>query len=264
MPFDYTGQSRDALVAALKAAYPWAVGEASPWLGGRQAAEERLAAIDPLRYGASRNYADGAVTQLSPYIHHGVLHLHELKQAALAKAPAAAIKPFLQQLAWREYFQRLLEQHPEWAWQDIEPYKTGWQPSDYDSTMAPDILAANTGVACIDTFINQLYSIGYLHNHARLYVAAYVVHFRRIRWQAEAAWFLTHLLDGDLASNNFSWQWVASTFSQKPYIFNLDNVEKYFSSEVDTRPEYNGPLAASYEELKQRLFPALQEDVWRR
>ena len=51
-----------------------------------------------------------------------------------------------------------------------------------------------------------------------MYVASYVVHFRRVKWQAGAKFFMTHLLDGDLASNNFSWQWIASTFAGKPYI----------------------------------------------
>jgi deoxyribodipyrimidine photo-lyase len=35
------------------------------------------------------------------------------------------------------------------------------------------------------------------------------------------------LLDGDLPSNHLSWQWVASSFSSKPYLFNADNVAKY-------------------------------------
>jgi deoxyribodipyrimidine photolyase len=47
--------------------------------GGRRAAERRLAAIDPLRYGATRNHLDGAVTRLSPYIRHGVLTLAEVR-----------------------------------------------------------------------------------------------------------------------------------------------------------------------------------------
>jgi deoxyribodipyrimidine photolyase len=38
---------------------------------------------------------------------------------------------------------------------------------------------------------------------------------------------MTHLLDGDPASNNLSWQWVASTFSGKPYLFNRENLERY-------------------------------------
>ena len=95
-----------------------------------------------------------------------------------------------------------------------------------------------------------------MHNHARMYLAAYVVHFRRIRWQAGAAWFLAHLLDGDAAANNYSWQWVASTFGSKPYIFNLENVDKYCGNQVDCRPETNPELDASYDALSARLFPA--------
>ena len=93
-----------------------------------------------------------------------------------------------------------------------------------------------------------------------MYLASYAVHFRRVKWQAGAQWFLTHLLDGDVASNNLSWQWVASTFSNKPYIFNLENVAKYFSTSVDVSAQNNAPLDATYEALNQRLFPALGED----
>jgi deoxyribodipyrimidine photo-lyase len=35
------------------------------------------------------------------------------------------------------------------------------------------------------------------------------------------------LLDGDVASNYLSWQWVAATGSSKPYLFNADTVEKF-------------------------------------
>ena len=91
-----------------------------------------------------------------------------------------------------------------------------------------------------------------------MYLAAYVVHWRRTAWQAGARWMLSHLLDGDPASNNLSWQWVASTFSRKPYIFNLANVQKYTGGDIDTRPETNRPLDGSYAELSASLFPHRQ------
>ncbi len=34
------------------------------------------------------------------------------------------------------------------------------------------------------------------------------------------------LLDGDPAANNLSWQWIGSTFSRKPYIFNRENLQR--------------------------------------
>jgi deoxyribodipyrimidine photo-lyase len=60
-----------------------------------------------------------------------------------------------------------------------------------------------------------------------MWLASYLVHVRKVRWQAGAAWLHGHLLDGDLASNSLSWQWVAGTFSSRPYLFNNDNVARH-------------------------------------
>ena len=75
-----------------------------------------------------------------------------------------------------------------------------------------------------------------------MYLASYIVHWKRICWQAGARWMHHYLVDGDLASNHLSWQWVASTFSNKPYIFNLDNVRKYADSSINTSSVDNPEL----------------------
>jgi deoxyribodipyrimidine photo-lyase len=249
-------EDRESLIAYVKALAPWAEGERSYIQGGRQNAALKLANIDPIAYARTRNHGDGKITRLSPYIHHGILSLNELRNHALTKcSESVQITKFIQELGWRDFWQRQLTAHPEWAWEDVEPYKTGFIPQDYAGTLPDDIAQGKTGVACIDAFIHELTATGYIHNHARMYLASYIVHFRRIKWQVGARWFLHHLLDGDVASNNLSWQWVASTFSHKPYIFNLENVDKYFGKQVDTSPLTNQPLYASYEALQARLFP---------
>jgi len=253
---------RDELIAFVQSLAPWAEGPASPIQGGRQQAEMKLQAIDPIAYARTRNFGDGKISGLSPYIHHGVLSLNEVRNHALTLCQQPEqITKFIQELAWRDFWQRVLIQHPEWAWEDVEDYKTGFSAKDYADTMPDDIAQGQTGLACLDALIHELTSTGYIHNHARMYLASYVVHFRRIKWQAGAKWFLHHLLDGDVASNNLSWQWVASTFSHKPYIFNLENVAKYFSNQVNTEPHHNQLLDASYEELQQRLFPNLRKTI---
>lgn len=230
----------------------------APIMGGRIAAEAALAAIDPSAYAASRNFLDGAVTRLSPYIRQGVLSLNEVRNHALAVEPdQKKVEKFIQELAWRDYWQRVYAAHPERIWNDVEAYKTGFDASEYESELPDDIARGQTGVACIDHFIATMLDTGYLHNHARMYVASYVVHWRRVRWQAGARWFLQNLLDGDPASNNLSWQWVASTFSNKPYIFNLENVAKYTGHEVNTRFADNRVLGYSYDQLNELLFPNL-------
>ena len=249
--------NRETLIGYVASLSPW-LDDYRPgiFVGGADAARERLQAIDPVNYGRTRNFLGGAVTRLSPYIRHGVLTLDEVRNEALQRTgKPSRIEKFIQELGWRDYWQRVYRRHPERIWEDVEPYKTGFVKNDYAVDLPEDIATASTGVACIDQFIETLLDSGYLHNHARMYVAAYLVHWRRIRWQTGARWFLHHLVDGDPASNNLSWQWVASTFGGKPYIFNLDNVRKYADPSINTTSADNELLDASYDELSARLFP---------
>lgn len=254
--------SRGELVAFVRSLVPWAEGAPGSLQGGRSQAEIAVKNIDPVAYARTRNHGDGRVTRLSPYIHHGVLSLNEVRNHALStsRQPDKLTK-FIQELSWRDFWQRVIARHPEWAWKDIEASKTGFSAEDYADSLPDDIAGGHTGVACMDAFIHELTRTGYLHNHARMYLASYIVHFRRVKWQAGARWFLQHLLDGNVPSNNLSWQWVASTFSHKPYIFNLENVDKYFGRQVDTSPQHNEVLAASYEELQRRLFPNMRHQA---
>lgn len=254
--------NRESLIDYVQSLTPWLdTHNASPFEGGSQPAMSALAKVEPERYSRTRNYLEGSVTRLSPYIRHGVITLDTVRNFALRECESSSkAEKLIQELAWRDYWQRRYRRYPQQIWNDIEPYKTGYQPGDYDASLPHDIANGATGVGCIDQFIAELLNTGYLHNHARMYVASYVVHWRRIRWQAGAAWFLHHLIDGDPASNNFSWQWVASTFSNKPYIFNLDNVRKYSSVTVDTSIGNNRVLDASYETLAQKLFPNLNAE----
>lgn len=248
-------KDRAAVIDAVRALSPEADGQASSVIGGIDQAEARLSTLKPGEYGRTRNHVDGAVTGLSPYVRHGVVSLNHVRNQALEVGSKRESEKFIQQLAWRDYWQRLYADDPDMIWHDVEDYKTGFGPDDYADTLPSDIERGETGVACIDHFIAELLRDGTMHNHARLYVAGYICHWRRVKWQAGAKFFLTHLLDGDPASNNLSWQWAASTFSQKPYFFNLDNVQKFTGDSVDTRPQTNAVLGASYEELHARLFP---------
>ncbi|WP_341731427.1 FAD-binding domain-containing protein [Microcoleus sp. EPA2] len=257
--------SREELITYLRQQFPEAAtrdSHVSPTLGGRKAAETALQKVDPSKYSSTRNFLNGAVTRLSPYLRYGVLSLAEVRDLVLAKVrhQEDAVK-LVNELGWRDYWQRLYAELGEGIWQDREPYKTGYTASSYSETMPEDIVEGTTGLVCIDSFSHQLQETGYLHNHQRMWMAAYLVHWRKVGWQAGARWFLAHLLDGDPASNNLSWQWVASTFSHKAYFFNRENLERY------TKGVYCGdcPLygqcdfEGSYEYLEGKLFPGAEK-----
>lgn len=253
--------NREELVAYLREQFPQVAerdDHISRTAGGRKAAEQLLHKVDFIAYAKTRNLLTGAVTRLSPYIRYGVLSLREIRNYILERVenPEDATK-LINELAWRDYWQRLYSKLGTGIWQNQEEYKTGYKPADYAANLPLDITKGITGRVCIDSFSQELRETGYLHNHIRMWLAAYIIHWRHIQWQAGAKWFLQHLLDGDPASNNMSWQWVASTFSHKPYFFNRENLERYTKGVYCSQCPLYGKcdFEGSYEELEQRLFP---------
>ena len=73
-----------------------------------QAILQRMHNVNPVQYAKSRNFIDGAVTYLSPYISRGVISVKQVMETVLQKGyKSYQIEKFLQELAWREYFQRV-------------------------------------------------------------------------------------------------------------------------------------------------------------
>jgi deoxyribodipyrimidine photo-lyase len=89
------------------------------------------------------------------------------------------------------------------------------------------IAEADTGLVVIDDCINALKQNGVMHNHARMWLAGISCNMAGTYWREPARWLHYHLLDGDLASNTLSWQWIAGTFSHKQYLANQSNIDKY-------------------------------------
>lgn len=58
--------------------------------------------------------------------------------------------------------------------------------------------------------MRQLKATGYMHNRLRMIVACFLVKDLLISWQQGEKYFMSNLIDGDLASNNGGWQWVSS------------------------------------------------------
>ena len=188
-------------------------------------AHARIAAVRPSDYARTRNVLDGAVTGLSPYITHGYIDLPEVAAGVGTNHRIDPQHKLMFELGWREFFRHVWQHRGNAI---LSSLHVGPLPDDnYSRELPLDVREARTGVPAIDTAVHTLYATGYLHNHARMWLASYLVHLRRVHWRAGADWLYAHLLDGDLASNHLSWQWVAGTFSHKPYLFNADNVARY-------------------------------------
>lgn len=264
----------EAVQAVAKALAGCFVGPAkpSPFVGGRRAGLQRLKAFNGQSYAATRNDVGqhSGVSQLSPYIRHGCISLSEARAHVVSQLGVAHSIKWIQELAWRQFWQLLYARDGDKIYTDYEEAKV---PLGRDSSLPDEIAEARTGLRCIDTSLEQLYTTGYMHNHARMWVASYLIHHRKLDWRVGAQLFYTFLLDGDPASNTLSWQWIASTFSSKPYFFNRENVER-FSREQDSGETLctscpaaktkSCPFDASYETLEIRLFGTQQRRERRR
>jgi deoxyribodipyrimidine photo-lyase len=185
---------------------------------------QRVRSIEPLKYGKTRNFIDGAVTHLSPYISRGIISTKQILSAILKRGyQPEAIEKFIQELAWRDYWQQVWIAKGDSINTDLKNKQNPISNTDIPKAIAN----ASTGIEAIDTAITTFYKTGYLHNHLRMYIASMACNIAKSHWKLPAEWMYYHLLDADWASNALSWQWVAGTNSNKKYYANQENINKY-------------------------------------
>ncbi len=214
----------------------------------------RIREIDPVAYAATRNYKEGAVTRLSPYLSRGVISTRQVFQHIKSLGlPFYKTEKLIQELAWRDYWQQVWISKRDEIKHDLKSKQLA--VTNYKIPKA--IVNAQTGIEAVDEAIQELYTTGYMHNHMRMYVASIVCNMANSHWLTPAKWMYSHLLDGDLASNFLSWQWVAGTFSNKKYYANQNNINKYFNT-----GQVNTFLDVEYEAFESFKIPAqLSETV---
>ena len=241
---------------ALAGLYEEAQADAKPsrYSGGRKAAWAVLEKFSVQGYAGTRNKLHGNVSRLSFYIRHGVLGLREVAESIRERfGESYDAAKFWQELGWRQFWRLIYARLGNQIYEDLETAKVPLGKG-LSEELPEDIRQGRTGLVCMDETVRELVETGYLHNHARMWFASFVIHFRKLGWKAGERFFYRHLLDGDPASNALSWQWVASTFSHRPYLFNRDNVQENGGKKWCERCEAKCPFAATYPELERRLF----------
>jgi deoxyribodipyrimidine photo-lyase len=80
-----------------------------------------------------------------------------------------------------------------------------------------------TGFPIVDAGMRQLRETGWMHNRVRMIVASFLVKDLHVEWQHGARHFMQTLVDGDLASNQHGWQWVAGCGTDAAPYFRVFN-----------------------------------------
>ena len=203
--------------------------------------------IDPIRYAKTRNFLDGSVTYLSPYISRGVISTKTVFDHLKRKDYSwESAEKLVMELAWRDFFQLVWRNQGDSINEDIKQD----QIRVTNREIPVSLIHAETGIDAIDSGIRNLYETGYMHNHLRMYSAALACNVAQCHWREPARWMYYNLLDGDWASNACSWQWVAGSFSNKKYYANQENINRYCQTN-----QTNTYLDVSYEELSELDIP---------
>lgn len=207
----------------------------------REAALARLARFLPAagrRYAETRNADDGPaeggrgnVSQLSPWLHAGVIGEPEVLDAVLAQHSPRAAEKFIAEVFWRIYFKGYLEQRPA-IWDDYRKGRDGalaaLEANAGLRKAHAEATEGRTGIEAFDVWAKELVETGYLHNHARMWFASIWIFTLKLDWRLGADFFLRHLMDADAASNTLSWRWVAGLHTKgKHYLARADNIARY-------------------------------------
>ena len=189
---------------------------------------KRMQSIKPDKYAGTRNFTNGNVSYLSPYISRGVISTKQVMEHVQQQGfKPYLVSKFIQELAWRDYFQLIYKELGDKLLTDIKQK----QPGYIHKQLPAAIYKAQTGIKALDELIENFYETGYMHNHVRMYTASITCNVAKVYWLQPSQWLYYNLMDGDIASNTCSWQWVAGSFSHKKYYCNQDNINRYTLSE---------------------------------
>ncbi|UDG80006.1 deoxyribodipyrimidine photo-lyase [Candidatus Steffania adelgidicola] len=166
---------------------------------------------------------------LSPYLTIGVISprqcLHELYVAYPDFLEKTDSSPFcwFSELIWREFYRHLIVAYPFLCMN--KPF-INWTDNIFWNKNPAALHAWQqgiTGYPLVDAAMRQLNTIGWMHNRLRMITASFLVKNLLIDWRIGEQYFMSQLLDGDLAANNGGWQWAASTGTDAAPYFRIFN-----------------------------------------
>ena len=179
-------------------------------------------------YAAQRDFpAEDSTSRLSVYLACGVLSPRQCLHRLLHEYPDAldnnVVFVWFNEVIWREFYRHLLVAYPslcrhqpfiEWTdniiWRNNPEQLLAWQQG-------------KTGYPIVDAAMRQLNTLGWMHNRLRMITASFLVKDLLIDWREGERYFMSQLLDGDLAANNGGWQWAASTGTDAAPYFRIFN-----------------------------------------
>ncbi len=202
-------------------------------------------------YHLNRDRMDlDGTSNLSPYIRFGIIglrtamyHGFEMLNNNDGRKDIIGIETWLGELIWREFYIHILYHFPESRTQNFRSLydRLPWRNDTSEFTAWKE---GRTGYPAVDAAMRQLSQTGWMHNRARMITASFLVKHLLVDWRWGEEWFRHCLLDGDMAVNTGSWQWVAGTGTDaSPFFRSLTRLYRVKSSILMENISGNGYLS---------------------
>ncbi|MGL4725122.1 MAG: deoxyribodipyrimidine photo-lyase [Scandinavium sp.] len=224
-------EGKDVTAEAITLGYPQQAFDQEYFPADEKSALARLRHFcqqQAAEYEQQRDFpAIEGTSRLSACLALGVLSPRQCLHRLLAECPdtleGGAGAVWLNELIWREFYRHLMTYHPELC--RHKPFITWTDKVQWRND--PHALKAwqegNTGYPIVDAAMRQLNETGWMHNRLRMIVASFLVKDLLIDWREGERYFISQLIDGDLAANNGGWQWAASTGTDAAPYFRIFN-----------------------------------------
>jgi deoxyribodipyrimidine photo-lyase len=174
-------------------------------------------------YADTRNRPDlDRTSHVSVYLKWGNLHPRTVLADLTGSKGAQAYR---REIVFRDFYADVLWNQPRTARHEVQDqmrklhYDTGKTADERFDAWA----YGTTGFPIVDAAMRQLLAVGWMHNRMRMVVASFLTKDLHVHWRRGSLWFMQHLVDGDLASNQHGWQWTAGTGTDPSPYFRVFN-----------------------------------------
>ena len=163
-------------------------------------------------YGENRNNPGvRGTSKLSPHLRFGSIHPRTIVEGLDLSDEGTRV--FVSEIIWREFYADVLFHNPQSVREVLQP-SMAFLEVDRDQAAVERFAQwakGETGYPLVDAGMRQLLATGWMHNRVRMVAASFLVKHLHLDWRWGARWFMWHLVDGDVASNQHGWQWTAGT-----------------------------------------------------
>lgn len=180
-------------------------------------------------YDQTRDFpAQTGTSQFSHWLAIGALSAKEVLHSLMRHYPnvfraEGGLGTYVSEICWRDFYRNLIVEVPRIS--RDQPFKLATRTLPWRNQIDEfeRWKEGRTGIPIVDAAMRQLNETGWMHNRCRMIVAMFLTKNLFIDWRWGEDYFMSKLIDGDLASNNGGWQWSASTGTDSAPYFRIMN-----------------------------------------